>query len=51
MSAFDAVAAPALTPSTTLTSAAEAVMSASPYKLVYHQGLALTDPGVMVELL
>lgn len=27
------------------------VMSASPYKLVYHQGLALTDPGVMVELL
>lgn len=27
------------------------VISASPYKLVYHSGLALTDTGVMVELL
>lgn len=27
------------------------VMSASPYKLVYHAGLALTDTGCMIELL
>lgn len=27
------------------------VMSATPYKLVFHSGLALTDPGVMIELL
>jgi hypothetical protein len=27
------------------------VISAAPYKIVYHSGLALTDPGVMIELL